>query len=36
MRDDTVDQFTAHELKRGDLQTLMARSDGPGVMHRSS
>ena len=32
MRDDTVDQFTAHELTRGDLQALMARSDGPGLV----
>ena len=32
MRDDTVDQFTAHELTRGDLQALMTRSDGPGLV----
>lgn len=32
MRDDTVDQFTAHELTRGDLQALMVRSDGPGLV----
>ena len=32
MRDDTVDQFIAHELTRGDLQALMARSDGPGLV----
>lgn len=32
MRDDTVDQFTAHELTRDELQALMARSDGPGLV----
>ena len=32
MRDDAVDQFTAHELTRGELQALMARSDGPGLI----
>ena len=27
-----MDQFTAHELTRDELQALMARSDGPGLV----
>jgi fatty acid desaturase len=32
MNDDTLVQFTAHELAREDLHGLMARSDGPALL----
>jgi fatty acid desaturase len=32
MRDDSLVRFTAHELTRSDLQTLMVRANGPALL----